>query len=256
MEESVMKKILAVCTLFVFMFTVHGVAVAGQGNPGIAKATSMISIPQSYADLGAQWWQWALQAPAADTPLFDDGTKCRVGQEGPVWFLAGTLGNGEANVVTERTCDVPVGKAIFFPVINAAYFGFIDDSEDTRTAEYVRATANFCDSNTIQNLSVTIDGIPVNNPTQYYASSDDSPIFQVQLPTDNIASATPDSVAELMFSPSAHQGYYIYVQPLEPGPHTIEWTASWDCTGGTGDLNSENIKYNLNVLPGVTGEVL
>jgi hypothetical protein len=208
-----------------------------------------------YADLGAQWWQWALQAPAADTPLFDDGTKCRVGQQGPVWFLAGTLGNGDINTVTERSCDVPVGKAIFFPVINAAYFGFINDPPEWRTAEFVRSQSNFCDSNTIQNLSVTIDGVPVINPTQYYTSSDQSPIFQIQLPTDNVFGVTEADISELMLSPNAHQGFYIYVKPLNVGEHTIEWTASWDCGGGPGALNSENMKYSLNVLPGVTGEV-
>ena len=182
-----MKKLtLAVGTLFVFLFSVYTLAAPGQGNPGIANINSSISNPETYADLGAEWWQWALQAPATDTPLFDDGSKCRVGQEGPVWFLAGTLGNGDPNAPTERDCDVPNGKAIFFPVINAAYFGFLDDPEDQRTAEFARSATNFCDSSTIQNLSVTIDGVPVNNPTQYYTSSDESPIFQIQLPTDNL----------------------------------------------------------------------
>lgn len=275
-----MKKLaLAVCTLLVFLFSVHGQAVAKKGNPGIANIKSNIAIKQSYADLGAQWWQWALQAPATDTPLFDDGTNCRVGQEGPVWFLAGTLGFGDINTVAERSCDVPVGKAIFFPVINAAYLGFIDDPEEERTAEFVRSESNFCDSNTIQNLSVTVDGVPVKKPTKYYTSSDQSPIFQIQLPTDNLlgAVATPEEAPEhcldpetadefcptiiplLMLSPNAHQGFYIYVKPLDVGEHTIEWTASWDCgeidESGEPVLNSENMKYDLTVLPGVTGEV-
>ena len=55
-----------------------------------------------------------------------------------------------------------------------------------------------------------------------------------------------------MLSPAAHQGFYIYVNPLETGPHTIEWTATWDCFGNP---NSEDIKYHLNVLEGVLGEI-
>lgn len=248
-----MKKLtLAVGTLFVFLFSFHTLAAPGQGNPGIANINSSISIKETYPDLGAEWWQWALQAPATDTPLFDDGAKCRVGQEGPVWFLAGTLGSGDSEVPTERDCDVPNGKAIFFPVINAGYFGFLNDPPETRTAEYVRSATNFCDSNTIQNLYVTIDGVPVNDPTQYYTSSDESPIFQIQLPTDNLFEATDDWLPQLMLSPSAHQGFYIYVKPLDAGEHTIEWTATWDCDGSP---NSENMKYNLNVLTGVSGEV-
>jgi hypothetical protein len=227
-------------------------AAAQQGNPGIANINSSIIIPQNYADLGAEWWQWALQAPAPDTPLFDDGSNCRVGQQGPVWFLAGTLGFGDLEEVTERSCDVPGGKAIFFPVINAAYFGFLDDPAEERTADYVRSEADFCDSSTIRNLSVKIDGVSVNGPVNYYTPSDQSPIFQAQLPTDNLFGVTEDVAPELMLSPSAHQGFYIYVNPLAPGEHTIEWMATWDCDGTP---TSENVKYNLDVLTGVSGEV-
>lgn len=247
------KLAISLGTVVVLLSSVHTLAVAGQGNPGIANINSSITIPQKYPDLGAEWWQWALQAPATDTPLFDDGTKCRVGQQGPVWFLAGTLGSGDPTTQTERDCDVPNGKEIFFPVINAVYLGFINDPQEQRTADFVRSAANFCDRNTIRNLSVMIDGMQVKQPTKYYTSSDQSPIFQIQLPTDNLLVATTAEVPELMLSPSAHQGFYIYVKPLSPGLHTIEWTATWDCDGSP---QNENMKYNLNVLPGVTGEVL
>ena len=56
MEGNIMKKlILAVGTLFVFLFSVYTLAAPGQGNPGIAKVTSSIITPQKYADLGAEW---------------------------------------------------------------------------------------------------------------------------------------------------------------------------------------------------------
>jgi hypothetical protein len=86
----------------------------------------------------------------------------------------------------------------------------------------------------------------------YYTPSDQSPIFQAQLPTDNLFGVTEDVAPELMLSPSAHQGFYIYVNPLAPGEHTIEWMATWDCDGTP---TSENVKYNLDVLTGVSGEV-
>ena len=59
-----------------------------------------------------------------------------------------------------------------------------------------------------------------------------------------------------MLSPSAHQGFYIYVKSLDVGEHTIEWTATWDCDFGEGpEPLSENVRYDLNVLTGVSGEV-
>jgi hypothetical protein len=250
-----MKKLaLALGTLTAMLFCTHGLAAPGLGNPGIANIDSRITTPKSYADLGAEWWQWALQAPAANSPLLDiSGEYCSVGQQGPVWFLAGTLGGG-APVV--RTCQVPNGKAIFFPVINAAYFAFPSDPPDERTAESVRSTAQgLCDRNSIRDVSVTIDGVEVSSPVEYYTSAEQSPIFQVQLPTDNpFISGTP-----LMLSPSAHQGFYIYVKPLEPGQHTVEWTATWDCDfdadGEFESTSSETIFYYLTVLTGVANEV-
>src|SRR5258706_16430044 len=50
----------------------------------------------------AEWWQFILSLPAAANPLLDTGAQCAVGQRGPVWFLAGSLGE-----VVTRTCTVP-----------------------------------------------------------------------------------------------------------------------------------------------------
>lgn len=249
---------------------------AAAGNLGIAPIKSRITTVKTYADLGAEWWQWAVQAPAADHPLLDTtGENCRVGQQGAVWFLGGTFGSGDLNDPTQRYCDVPGGKAIFFPVINVAYFAFINDEPPkSRTADFVRATAeDTCDRNSIRDLSVMIDGVPVRNPGRYTTSAEQSPIFQAQAPTDNAVGVVDDPEAadpvngplfaeELVLSPAAHQGFYIYLKkPLAPGEHTIEWTATWDCPGfQTPDdplppVISENVVYYLNVLTGVAGEV-
>lgn len=229
---------------------------AAQGNPGIVPINSRITTVKTYAELGAEWWQWALQAPAADSPLADaTGKKCSVGQAGPVWFLAGTLGgtfhSGDPTVPTQRTCQVPFGKAIFFPVINAALLGFLSDPPEQRTAEFVRGAAEaICNSDSIV-LNVTIDERAVARPARYVTSGEDSPVFQVQLPTDNILGATPADIPQLMLSPSAHKGFYIYLRPLAPGHHTVAWEAAWVCSFGE---FSENVSYTLEVLPGITGE--
>jgi hypothetical protein len=236
-------------------------ATAPKGNPGIVPIGSKITTVKSYADLGAEWWQWAVQAPAVDSPLFDPtGAKCRVGQEAKVWFLATTLGYGDPEVPTTRQCEIPGNTALFFPIINAAYFAFLNDPPETRTAAAIRAAADAsCDTSTISNLSVTIDGRPVARPDQFVTSVEQSPLFQAQLPTDNIYGAVavgdPETelvIQDLVLSPAAHKGFYIFVEPLTPGNHTIEWTATWECSWGP---MSENMRYELNVLSGVAGLV-
>src|SRR4030081_3634226 len=72
----------------------------------------------TYGQWSARWSQWALAIPKGTNPLLDTtGAKCAVGQGGPVWFLAGTFGSGSVS----RSCTVPAGKALFFPVVNAFY---------------------------------------------------------------------------------------------------------------------------------------
>lgn len=91
----------------------------GNPNPGIAPINSKPH-GKSYSQWAAAWWQWALGVPADVSPLLDPtGENAGVGQEGPVWFLAGSPGG-----TTERAITVPTGKALFLPILNIAYLGF------------------------------------------------------------------------------------------------------------------------------------
>ena len=68
----------------------------------------------SYSEWTAKWWQWALSIPKGHNPLIDSGEHCAEGQSGPVSFLAGTTTNIHW---AERSCIIPMGKAILFPII-------------------------------------------------------------------------------------------------------------------------------------------
>lgn len=96
-------------------------------------------------------------------------------------------------------------------------------------------------------ISVSIDDFKVPKPTRFFtgASGSQSPIFNVQLPPGNLFEVDETVVPELVLSPSAEQGYYLFVRPLRPGTHTIRWLAS-GCTPG----NSQDITYHLTVVGG------
>jgi len=75
--------------------------------------------------VGAAWWQYAFSIPVHNpsnfsqflNPLFDETrTDCAVGQaNNPVFFLVGVFNiSGKAT----RTCTVPAGKMLFFPILN------------------------------------------------------------------------------------------------------------------------------------------
>jgi hypothetical protein len=196
---------------------------------------------QTYGRWAAEWWQWALGIPAAVNPLTDTtGEDCAQRQVDNVWFLAGSI---SADPVV-RACEVPAGKSLFFPLINTFYGAFLNDPPETRTEEFVREAGSCTEP---AEISVQIDDFEIRRPTRFFtgASGSQSPIFNVQLPPGNLFGADETMVPELVLSPSAEQGYYLFVRPLSRGTHTIRWIAS-GCSPG----NSQDIKYHLKVVGG------
>jgi hypothetical protein len=198
---------------------------------------------QTYGRWAAEWWQWALGVPADVNPLTDTtGEDCAQRQVDKVWFLAGSASTDPV----VRTCEIPGEKSLFFPLINNFYGAFLNDPPETRTEEFVREAGSCTEP---AQISVRIDGFTIPRPLRFFtgASGSQSPIFNVQLPPGNLFGADEITVPELVLSPSAEQGYYLFVRPLSRGTHTIRWTAS-GCTPG----GSQDITYHLKVVgPGL-----
>jgi len=198
------------------------------------------SVPegQTYGRWAAQWQELVLGVPKAENPLTDTtGQYCAQRQADRVWFLAGTFDTGTA----VRACDIPARKALFFPLLNNAYFAFLSDPPEQRTEKYVRSQAE-C-TQPVQ-IWATIDGAKVPHPQRFFTgpTGSESPVFNVQLPLDNFFELDETTAPELLLSPSAEQGYYLFLYPLSPGKHTIRWVAS-GCIEGL----FQDITYNLTV---------
>ena len=183
---------------------------------------------QTYGQWQADWWRWALTQPADANPLFDaTGQFCANGQRGPVWFLAGTL---DGTPVT-RSCRVPAGRALLFPVVNLGYFAFQSDPPEQRTLAYVRAQTQPARDAT--GLFATVDGFSVPAiKARYYT---ESVFFAVRLGPNNLLGLEPGS----LLAPAADAGYYLIVPPLSRGVHTIHF-------GGTGG-SVVDVTYQLRV---------
>ena len=84
---------------------------------GGAKVYDRKSRPfgKSWEKWAELWWLWCYSQPSDSNPISDlTGKYSASGQlYEKVWFLAGTFG-GRA----ERICQIPSGRAIFFPIIN------------------------------------------------------------------------------------------------------------------------------------------
>lgn len=192
----------------------------------------------------AAWWQWLLSLPNAKNPYYD--ANCGSGQgSGPVFFL---VGGGDATHTASRVCDVPLGKAVFFPIINGecstaepktVYYGSND-------RELRVCASKILDGIDINTLSVTVDGETLQRD-QLTAFRAQSPVFHfTDIPRDNFLTPAPGTKYNKASSGfSVSDGYWVMVEPLSLGSHTIKFQG----TIATGPSPfSQSVEYQLNVV--------
>ena len=184
------------------------------------------------AKSAAAWWQWALSKPVEDSPLIGgdpdyseeqcDGTPVTPTQ-GKKWFLAGTLDGS----VVERTCTMPVGTQLFFPVVNCVAFPFApgETEENQRQAciDYIDSVLEDPEFS----MLVTVDGKEVKSNRIVRALS---PVFTVTLPENNIFGIPAGE-----YGSASAAGLWVTLPPLPPGEHTIHFEMSAPTVGVTQD---------------------
>jgi hypothetical protein len=208
-----------------------GPALASHKNPQVVPINKK-AYGHRYQGWAEQWWQWALGLPLENHPLFDGtghpefdppGSACAVGQEGKVWFLGGVFSaTGEA----DRTCTVPAGKALFFPILNA--FG---DNNGVNPPQKKKELKEGCDAfiDDPTTLAVTLDDKSLRHLRKFRIEPS---IFSYTLP------AEPNLIDFLVGNPNhgfpdsppppgaVSCGYYVLLHPLPAGEHTLRIQAS------------------------------
>lgn len=204
-------------------FAVTSPVQAGKGNqdnPGILPPQSNPG-GKTYSEWAGAWWQWAFAIPTPINPLADTtGQYAAVGQEGPVWFLAGVWG-AEGPVV--RECAIPAGKMLFFPIVNFVTAGwqFTGPGDVAGFVDWARgALKGALDG--VTGMACEIDGKPVQNLTAYREQSGP---FPLTFPADNLW-GHPEWQLELQTDIlGIDAGYYLMLAPLKTGKHTIHFQA-------------------------------
>jgi hypothetical protein len=185
----------------------------------------------------AQWWQLMFSIPSAVNPINDTaGTNCMVGQRGPTWFLGGSI---TPSPIT-RSCSVPSGEALFFPVINIVNINTPGRCQqtDSATAKQLRAQiAPFIDGAT--DVSATVDGKAVANIVRVQSN-----VFAIALPRHNIFSIQcGEKIPEGIYSPGVGDGFYVRLPALGVGNHTIHLQGKIPAFTFVQDIT-----YNLTVV--------
>jgi hypothetical protein len=205
--------------------------------PSVVKASEPY-LGMTYGDWTAAWWQYVIQTPNAIATLFSDDAStsfdCSAGQtSAPVFFL---VGGGSQFTRATKTCTVPQGKAIFFPIINSECStleppgsGFHGDNEyQLRTC-----ASSWVNPVNLKSLKVTVDGLPLSNLQQTRVQS---PVFTFK---------SPDTAGILGFEgdgSSVSDGYWVLLKPLSPGKHIIHFEGSAPAVN-----NYQDVTYKLTV---------
>jgi hypothetical protein len=186
----------------------------------------------SYGQWAAKWWQWLISTPQPNSPLVDKtGKNCGQNQNAPVWFLAGTEGGAAA-----RTCTIPAGKAILFPIINSecSY-----SERPTLKTESDLAECAKVQNNPTTNLQASVDGLNLQQLDKYRVTS---PLFSLTFPTKNIFGSPVGPTQAVA------DGWYMLLQPLAPGKHELHFSGLTPANPTTGQSNfSVDLTYHLLV---------
>ncbi len=161
----------------------------------------------SAEDLQGRWWTWAMSEPERTNPVTDeDGSDCERNQPQDVWFLAGTFGTR-----AERTCSIPGGVPVAFPLVNLMG-GPQDCTSFMSTAKGAAVLdGKKVDSESSRGESISVQGVLFNPVTG----------------TDERFTTTGC-------------GIWVQLPPLKPGKHTLT------IRGEAQDL-SVGVDYSLTV---------
>jgi hypothetical protein len=199
------------------------ICTSGVSHAAAVPAGSTIE-GKTISEWTAEWWQWAISFPIENNPLLDTGgIHSGLGDVGgPVFFLAGSFSPG----LTTRAFDIPSGKYILFPIINAFLSGEEEGTPD-EMRDRLNAYVASIDPNSLQ---ARVDGVDIPNLASHRETS---PEFEFILPPNNVF-GVPDPT----YGPSVSDGYWLMLEPLGPGDHTIVFGGS--SAGVPGDSAFEN----------------
>ena len=136
----------------------------------------------------------------------------------------------------ERTCTIPAGKAILYPVISSGcdYASYPNVKSEPALVSCAQAD----DTRSI-NLQATVDGVNIKQLDKYRATS---PLFSVTYPPHNLFGSPAGQTQGIS------DGYWVFLQPLSPGKHELHFSGLTPGNPTTGTTNfAIDVTYHLTV---------
>ncbi len=228
-----------------------GLSVGGGARPALADdgARSRIEIVEpggtlfrkSYNELAGDWANWIQKEPPETNPATDNtGAYCNLNQGRNFWFLAGTFGGlfGE-DPIAERTCRIPAGRGIFFPLFSNISFApeFLATPPcEVLAGEVDQIRCDVTDDTPIApnvGLEAELDGEPVADLFGYRVQSPPGGFTFALGPLFEVFGLEPGDRF-----PAVVDGYWILLRPPSPGAHTLSFRVDFD-VDGVADLGAD-----------------
>jgi serine/threonine protein kinase len=175
---------------------------------------------KTYEQWAAAWWRWVMEMPLTNSagaihPSYYDSPRFDVteSQTSDMWFLGGPFLASPSAGTIRRSCQIPTGKALFFPLFNVECSSIEAPPFYGATAETQAALAQFW-ADRIVNLFCELDGIPLSNLDAYRVQS---PQISINAPTPWLFGKTGGK------GTSSGNGYFVFLAPLAPGTHTLHF---------------------------------
>lgn len=208
-------------TIILLVTCYSQLATAAKPNPTLFPIDSY-PYGKSYGVWGQEFAQWVYQFSLADYPLFqgDGPADCNANQSGKVLFLYGVLEGA-----VSRSCTIPQGKPIYIAVNNTLAFVPVFGSNEAEIREDAQR-----DLAGVSRLEVVIDGVPLDDPFSYRATSPDGG-FVFSIAEGSILNEIGFDAGD--YAPAIIDGYSVMLPPLSTGEHVIQWGSSGVFQDGT-----------------------
>jgi len=187
----------------------------------------------TYDQWTTNFWKWVISIPQQNNPNIDPtGAKCAISQNDPnVWYLAPTFGGA-----AERTCKIPEGKAILFPLLvgECNYC----ENPDLKTESQLRTCAKQTNDQGSRSMEAVVDGVKLNNLEKYRVESQ---LFDLTFPENNVFSVKAGTTK------GVSDGFWVFLKPLPVGKHEVDFSGSIIDPSGVNNYNTQ-LKYHLVIV--------
>ena len=190
----------------------------------------------TFAEHQKNFWKWLLEIPANESPVNDrTGEKCANGQSNTnssVFYLSMNIGG-----ISERTCNVPVGKGLLIPVMQVEWS---DKEAPGASVEELHKSAKK-DQDSVNSLYLKIGDkeYKYKDLIKYRTETD---VFKVVFPDNGIFGVIEGGISNVV-----SDGFYIITEPLTKGNYSVHFKSSLICPDpGCAEPNfAQDIKYNI-----------